>query len=124
MLRGYLGDKNVPCVPFPGMSSTFSLLEPFLPCLCCASHCLASPCLLEPSSQACLDNPKLGGPMCYNYSILCKRSSPFSLFCSCSLALHLDSSLDALLFLLLFHPLLVFFFFIIKSPLSSWLILI
>ena len=40
------------CVPFPGISSTFSLIEPSLPCSCGASHCLASYGLLEPSSQA------------------------------------------------------------------------
>jgi hypothetical protein len=34
------------------MSYTFSLIEPFLPCSCCASHCLDSQELLEPFSQA------------------------------------------------------------------------
>ena len=29
--RWYLGDMNMPCVPFFGMSSTFSLIEPSLP---------------------------------------------------------------------------------------------
>ena len=38
---------NVPCVPFLGMSSTFSLLEPSLLCSCDASHCLASHRLLS-----------------------------------------------------------------------------
>ena len=32
-----------------------------------ASHGLVSHCLLEPSSQACLSNPKLGGPIHHNY---------------------------------------------------------
>ena len=44
--------RNVPCVYFPGMSSTFSLIEPSLPCSCGAPHCLASHELLELSSQA------------------------------------------------------------------------
>ena len=115
---------NVPCVPFLGMSSTFSLIEPSLPCSCGASHCLASPCLLEPSSKACLGNPKLGCPIHHNNGTWCEQLSSSSLLCSCSLSLRLDSSLDALLFLLLFPPLLVFVFFTIKSPPSSWLILI
>jgi hypothetical protein len=60
---------NEPYVPFPSMSSTFSLIEPFLPCSCDASHCLASPGLLEPSSQACLDNPKLGVPILHSMTL-------------------------------------------------------
>src|SRR6185436_21021365 len=98
---------NKPCVPFPGISSIFSFVEPFLLYSFDASHCLASHCLLEPSSQACLGNPKLGDPILHNYSTGCEHVDSYLESCSCLTSWHLEYELDALL--LPCHPFLFSF---------------
>ena len=113
---------NKPCVPFPGISSIFSFVEPFLPYSFDASHCLASHCLLEPSSQACLGKPEARWP---NIAQL------WHLMWACgflSWILFLLNILASWMWVgclvLALPPLLVLFFIIFKSSTwSSWLIL-